>query len=101
MSDLTTFKFDLLAALYRDGPLHGLGIKEHLLGREYDAVNHGRMYPNLDDLVAAGYVDKSEWDKRTNKYALTDSGEAALADRVEALGGSVRHMGGEAMQNND
>ena len=46
-----------------------------------DEVNHGRLYPNLDDLVEMGLVEKSELDKRTNQYALTDEGYQALLDQ--------------------
>jgi DNA-binding PadR family transcriptional regulator len=45
-------------------------------------VNHGRLYPNLDDLVEMGLVEKSELDKRTNQYALTDEGYQALLDQL-------------------
>ncbi len=92
MQGLTAFQFEVLAELHRHEPIHGLGVKQRLEERhdKYDGeVNHGRLYPNLDELVDAGLVEKTEADKRTNHYALTDAGVAALEDRVKTLGGSV------------
>jgi Transcriptional regulator PadR-like family. len=41
------------------------------------------LYPNLDDLVSEGLVEKSELDKRTNLYELTDDGGEAVLNRIE------------------
>jgi DNA-binding PadR family transcriptional regulator len=51
-------------------------------------INHGRLYPNLDELVDRGLIEKSELDKRTNEYSLSDAGEQLIiehAERLEAL----------------
>ena len=82
--DLTLFQIDILAILAEDDD-YGLAIKRELEDYRGREVNHGRLYPNLDDLVELGLVEKSELDKRTNQYALTDDGEALLEDRVEWL----------------
>lgn len=90
MEALTTFQYEILAVLNDEGPVYGLKIKRELEDRypKYEReVNHGRLYPNLDDLVDAGCVEKSAKDKRTNEYGLTPYGETVLADRVNALGG--------------
>jgi PadR family transcriptional regulator PadR len=91
MSDgLTVFQYDLLAALHDGGPQKGTAIKSRLeRERErYDGVvQHGRMYPNLNELVSAGLVDKGSRDERTNEYALTRAGAEALGARVCELGG--------------
>ena len=42
-----------------------------------------------DELVEGGLVGKSEQDKRTNEYALTDDGLETLIDRVDDLGGKM------------
>ncbi|GGM69227.1 DNA-binding PadR family transcriptional regulator [Halarchaeum rubridurum] len=78
---LTAFQRDLLHVLNQRGPSKGLALKDYLEGYCYDVVHHGRLYPNLNDLVEEGLVSKSERDKRTNEYALTDAGEQALAAR--------------------
>jgi DNA-binding PadR family transcriptional regulator len=80
-TDLTRFKLDLLRVIERDGAIYGLGIKDAIeedYGRE---INHGRMYPNLDDLVNYGLVEKGQRDRRTNEYRLTTRGQAVLEAR--------------------
>jgi len=77
-SDLTGFQQDILFVLRRiergltNEAAYGLGIKRELEDLYGEEVNHGRLYPNLDDLVNKGLVDKEEADRRTNEYATTD-----------------------------
>ena len=71
--DLTGFQRDLLMAICRleaDGAVSGQDIRR-AMERDYDAINHGRLYPNLDALVDAGLVTKGEIDARTNSYQTT------------------------------
>jgi DNA-binding PadR family transcriptional regulator len=82
--DLTRFRWDILRTLAREGPQYGLAIKRRLEARYGEEVNHGRLYPNLNDLVEAGLVEKGEIDKRTNEYALTDAGKQAVQQRAES-----------------
>jgi DNA-binding PadR family transcriptional regulator len=79
--ELTAFQQNVLTILAEE-PRYGLAIKREL-ETYYDAeVNHGRLYPNLDDLVEMGLVEKSELDKRTNQYALTEDGYQAILDQL-------------------
>lgn len=90
LTELTSFQRDCLKAIGvleqepRD-KLHGLAIKHQLEDWRSEDVNHGRLYPNLDDLMEAGFVEKEPHDRRTNDYRLADRGwsmieaEAALA----------------------
>ena len=80
--DLTAFQQNILIILAEE-PMYGLAIKRQLETYYGTDVNHGRLYPNLDDLVEMGLVEKSELDKRTNQYELTDDGHAALLDQFE------------------
>ncbi|MFB6093997.1 MAG: PadR family transcriptional regulator [Halanaeroarchaeum sp.] len=80
--DLTAFQKNILTVLAEE-PRYGLAIKRELESYYDDEVNHGRLYPNLDDLVTKGLVEKSELDKRTNEYALTDDGYSAVVDDIE------------------
>ncbi|WP_435098449.1 helix-turn-helix transcriptional regulator [Halarchaeum sp. P4] len=83
LAHLTAFQRDLLHALRREGPSKGLTVKR-VVGDYYgEEINHGRLYPNLDDLVTEGLVAKRERDGRTNEYELTDAGEHALVEREE------------------
>ncbi|AHG03101.1 PadR family transcriptional regulator [Halobacterium sp. DL1] len=80
--DLTAFQKNILTVLAEEAR-YGLAIKRELEEYYGQEVNHGRLYPNLDDLVNKGLVEKSELDKRTNEYALTDDGFEAVVDDLE------------------
>ena len=80
--DLNAFQRDTLWAIFHEGGAeYGLAIKEALEEGGYGEVNHGRLYPNLDQLVDRGLIEKSALDRRTNEYALTDEATSLLADR--------------------
>ncbi|MDS0280332.1 PadR family transcriptional regulator [Halomicroarcula sp. S1AR25-4] len=78
--ELTRFQWEILYLLAReDGQSeYGLGIKRALEAYYGEEVNHGRLYPNLDQLVDAGYLKKRSLDKRTNLYELTDEGKQLI-----------------------
>ncbi|WP_049920268.1 PadR family transcriptional regulator [Halobiforma nitratireducens] len=76
-NDLTKFQTRILEILAVK-PLYGLAIKRRLQTYYQEEVNHGRLYPNLDELIENGLVEKSELDKRTNEYALTDLGRRVV-----------------------
>ncbi|GAB7094457.1 PadR family transcriptional regulator [Halolamina litorea] len=80
--DLTAFQQNILIILSEEA-MYGLAIKRELEGYYGTEVNHGRLYPNLDDLVELELVEKSELDKRTNQYALTEKGREAVLDSIE------------------
>ena len=80
--DLTAFQRNILVILAEE-PMYGLAVKRELEDYYGTEVNHGRLYPNLDDLVELGLAEKSELDKRTNQYELTESGFEAVLDQVE------------------
>lgn len=81
-TDLTAFQKETLFAIAQledsDEEPYGLGIKRQLQERLNKEINHGRLYPNLDDLVELGLLEKSELDRRTNTYTLTDQGKKLL-----------------------
>ena len=94
MSDdgLSVFQYDALATLNTQGPQKGLAIKTHLEDthdRYGGEIHHGRLYPNLDDLVSRGYVAKGSVDGRTNEYALTAEGREVLRGRAKVLAGDT------------
>ncbi len=101
--DLTAFRRDILLVLARHGAQYGLAIKRALQSRyDLDAsgdsdgeVNHGRLYPNLDDLVHKGLVSKSKLDERTNEYALTAAGRRFIREEAQLW------MGGAEQLNSD
>ncbi|MDJ1431633.1 PadR family transcriptional regulator [Halostagnicola sp. A-GB9-2] len=79
--ELTAFQNNILVILAKE-PMYGLAIKRELEDYYGTEVNHGRLYPNLDELVELGLVEKSELDKRTNEYSLTDDGYDAVLDGI-------------------
>jgi len=81
-SDLTAFQQNILTILAEE-PMYGLAVKRELEAYYGSEVNHGRLYPNLDDLVEMGLVEKSELDKRTNQYELTDEGHDVVLGQIE------------------
>lgn len=81
MQDLTAFQRDILYIIEGQNDPHGLAIKSSLEEYYQNDVNHGRLYPNLDQLVERGLVSKGEYDKRTNIYNLTKQGKDLLASR--------------------
>jgi len=80
--ELTAFQQNILTIL-ADDARYGLAIKRELETYYDSEVNHGRLYPNLDDLVTMGLVEKSELDKRTNEYGLTEEGVEAVFGQLE------------------
>jgi DNA-binding PadR family transcriptional regulator len=83
MYDLTGFQRDLLYVINGLHEPHGLALKDELEEYYGKEIHHGRLYPNLDTLVDKGLVEKSELDKRTNVYALTERGQRELEARDE------------------
>ncbi|MFB6112414.1 MAG: PadR family transcriptional regulator [Halobacteriaceae archaeon] len=83
MFDLTAFQRDLLYVIAGKEEPHGLALKDDLETYYDTEINHGRLYPNLDDLVEAGYVEKGEIDRRTNSYTITQAGRDLIETREE------------------
>jgi DNA-binding PadR family transcriptional regulator len=80
--DLTAFQRNILVILSEES-MYGLAVKRNLEEYYGTEVNHGRLYPNLDELVEMGLVEKGELDERTNEYTLTEAGERVLVDRLD------------------
>lgn len=79
--DLTAFQYNILVILSRE-PMYGLAIKRRLEDYYGAEVNHGRLYPNLDELVERGFIDKGELDKRTNQYELSEEGYEVVTGQL-------------------
>lgn len=83
MHDLTGFQRDLLVVIAGLEEPHGLAIKEELEDYYESEVNHGRLYPNLDEVVSKGLVEKGQKDRRTNVYRLTARGKREIEARQD------------------
>jgi DNA-binding PadR family transcriptional regulator len=93
--DLTGFQRDLLAVLVArtdaGAETPGQRIKEDLQARGYLDINHGRLYPNLDDLAERGLVEKERaaYDNRTNSYRPSERGRELIENYARTLASDV------------
>jgi DNA-binding PadR family transcriptional regulator len=83
MHDLTGFQRDLLYVLAGLEEAKGLAVKDELDEYYGASINHGRLYPNLDQLVEKGLIEKGRFDDRTNAYSLTRRGHREMEARRE------------------
>ena len=83
MYDLTGFQRDLLYAIAGQDEPHGLAVKEELEEYYETEIRHGRLYPNLDELVNKGLVEKGQIDRRTNYYRIAQRGQREIYARRE------------------
>ncbi|ELY85049.1 helix-turn-helix transcriptional regulator [Natrinema gari] len=83
MYDLTGFQRDLLYTIAGQDDPHGLAIKEELEDYYEKEIHHGRLSPNLDEVVDKGLVEKGAADRRTNFYTLTARGRREIEARRE------------------
>ena len=83
MNDLTAFQRDTLFVVASLGEPYGLAIRDALADYYGTDVNHGRLYPNLDELADRGFLDKQRGGDRKNVYTLTDRGRETLVARHE------------------
>ena len=102
-ANLTAFQQQILTTLANEGGTpegddapYGLRIKRTLEAKRGEEVNHGRLYPNLDQLADMGFVTKFEIDKRTNGYRLTEDGvQVFLAHIDEEIEPALEAIEGE------
>lgn len=81
MYNLTGFQRDLLYVAAGLEEPHGLAIKDELEDYYENEIHLGRLYPNLDEIVDEGLVEKGEKDRRTNVYSNTARGTRELKAR--------------------
>jgi len=80
--ELTGFQRDLLCVIAGTEQPSGQTIRDEL--QEYTQnINHGRLYPNLDQLVDYSLVQKGKQDQRTNYYEISESGKELLSQHRE------------------
>jgi len=94
-NSLTLFQQNILYVLAEsDGADYGLGVKRSLEDLYGEDVNHGRLYPNLNQLVDMRLIAKSELDKRTNESALTEIGREVIREDVQRRASIAEEMDG-------
>jgi hypothetical protein len=93
LSGTTGFQRDLLWVVRALDSPSGQEVKQALERHQGIEVNHGRLYPNLDELVDQGLVEKSQRNRRTNEYDVSRAGRETLRRRRSWE--QVRLEGGE------
>lgn len=87
---LTRFEVDILSVLAADDPKIGRSIQRDIEAHYETEINHGRLYPVLDQLDQEGLIRKMPGpDKRSNHYALTNRGIRVLEDRYTFIRSNV------------
>jgi len=92
MYELTGFQRDLLYAIAGIGQSSGQEIKAELESEFDVSINHGRLYPNLDELINDSLVEKGHRDRRTNDYELTERGRRVLIERRKWEDQRIDHL---------
>ncbi len=93
-----TLEMLILRALELCGPMHGVGIADHIGSRSAGLlrVEEGSLYPALHRLQSKGFVDwewrKTEEGKRAKFYETTRKGQRALSSELECWVASTRAM---------
>jgi DNA-binding PadR family transcriptional regulator len=89
--ELTGFQRDLLCVIAGTEQPSGQTVRREL-EEHTQSINHGRLYPNLDQLVDHSLVQKGEQDQRTNYYEITESGKELLSQRREWENKYISHL---------
>ena len=79
---LTGFERDLLVEIYQMDQPSGQDIRGRMKAEHNEDVDHGRLYPNLNDLVDVGLLDKGEQNLRSNYYEVTNDGKRLVEDTI-------------------
>lgn len=103
IAPLSAFQRDILLTIQEiengstdEETAYGLAIKRQLEEWYGTKVNHGRLYPNLDELTDEELVSVDALDKRTNRYNLTARGEMVAQDYMERLQEAFDQSGSQA-----
>ncbi|MFC7008361.1 PadR family transcriptional regulator [Halalkalicoccus salilacus] len=80
--ELTAFQYTVLLVLAEESR-YGLAIKDELEEYYGTEINHGRLYPNLDEIAEDGLIEKRSLDTHTNQYELTEDGYETIRARLD------------------
>lgn len=101
LSQLTGFQRDLLfviAGLEERHP-NGITIKHALCESYGEEINQGRLYQNLRELFAEGFIEKRPLDGRENAYRVSPHAIELLDAHASWVSHGLRQTDGEL--NND
>lgn len=78
--DLNAFQRDMLFVLASIDDPTGVNVGDALEAMYRKPINHGQLYPSLDELHEMGLIDKVARDKRTNEYRITRRGRYVVEE---------------------
>lgn len=78
--DLNAFERDTLFVIASIEDPTGVNIGNALEVMYRKPINHGQLYPGLDELHEMGLIDKVPRDKRTNEYNITRRGQYVIEE---------------------
>ena len=96
--DLNSSKRDLLVEIYQLDQPSGQDIRGRMKAEHDEDVDHGRLYPNLNDLVDYGLIDKGEQDLRTNYYEITDDGRRLVEETAQSFASATSRVAADGGQ---
>jgi PadR family transcriptional regulator PadR len=83
MDTLSGFQRDILWIVAGSDSSIGMTILEQLEAYYEESINSGRFYPNINELVESGLIEKNNTGGRTNTYSITERGESVLQNRIQ------------------
>jgi len=93
MYELTGFQRDILYCIAPLDDPTGIEIKQEVTQYIGEEVNHGRLYPNLDELADKNLINKAAKNNRANVYQLTESGVNLIQNRRKWENLKLEHLG--------
>jgi len=96
--DLTGFERDLLVEIYQMDQPSGQAIRGRMEAEHGEYVDSSRLYPNLNDLVDYGLIDKGEQDLRTNYYEITDDGRRLVEETAQSFASATSSVAADGGQ---
>lgn len=92
-SALTAFQQEILRGIAMLEDPSGLEIIDWMEeNTDYSDINHGRYYPNVDQLVEMSLVVKGSKDDRTNEYTLTRRGRNEVTELYSRWGRAAEEV---------
>ena len=83
MEELSGLQRDLLYIILDSDKPSGQDINRSINEEYKNEVNHGRLYPNLDELVELGLIIKGNKNDRANYYEITQKGKDEIVKYQE------------------
>ena len=81
MYNLTGFQRDVLYCVAACEAPTGIDVKQEIERYAESEINHGHLYPNLNELANEDLISKTAKNGRANVYQITEQGLDFIRDR--------------------